>query len=286
MCSFEECAYDVWPQKLSVHTHTHTRAHTPAYYKAHGIRFAFKEAKEQQVEATLAAAAREKIWSIKRSNDNKTNNDIRNEVFMTDVIPQYNTKTMTDMYNIYLFDYIGEQFQGFTLMKTHTVVMGVRSDKGYPTPTRRPDERLAKTCGHELGHALGLGHPRQKFHPNGVSQLYDETLGRDNPDNLMCGGKEKNGGGGSGLLPWQVEIVRMEACKFLGVENAWCLILKCSQLGGKWARIYVIIISCVQIDHNTNNIEAYMFEGKWNKVQNNHLKKQQNVLDPSHPQSL
>ena len=189
------------------------------YYKKHGIRWESSGCVELNVAESaseenmaMCAEARAKTNKINRQNA-AGNNDIRREVFLKTLVPQY--KTHLDTYDVYLFDFIGDGFQGVTWFDTRTVVMGLRSTKGYTSPTRRPDACLAKTAAHELGHALGLGHPKGKTHPDGVSQLFDTRTGRENPDNLMCGGKDSNGGGGTDLLQWQVDIVRKEARNFL-----------------------------------------------------------------------
>jgi hypothetical protein len=36
-------------------------------------------------------------------------------------------------------------------------------------------------------------------------------------DNVMVGGQDKRGGGGSGLLEWQIMLARMHARRFLGM---------------------------------------------------------------------
>lgn len=64
---------------------------------------------------------------------------------------------------------------------------------------------------HELGHALGLGHPSGMTFKDGTRQCSDDGEMR----NLMCGGKDKHGGGGGYLEPWQICLAREEAAKFL-----------------------------------------------------------------------
>ena len=190
-----------------------------AYFKRHGIQWESGGCVELNVAESgseenkaMCAKARAKIDMITRQNGSD-NNKIRKEVFLETLIPQH--KTQLDTYDVYFFDFIGDGFQGVTWFNTRTVVMGLNSTKGYSSPTRRSAACLAKTAAHELGHALGLGHPRGQKHPNGVSQLFDVRTGKENPDNLMCGGTDKKGGGGTDLLPWQVDIVRKEARKFL-----------------------------------------------------------------------
>lgn len=94
--------------------------------------------------------------------------------------------------------------------ESHTVIMGQRSTKGYPVPTIRPLPCLAKTCAHELGHALDLDHPRGKCFSDGTS--YTHCYGRDN---LMTGGQDNRGGGGSKLEEWQILVARNSAERFL-----------------------------------------------------------------------
>jgi len=89
-------------------------------------------------------------------------------------------------------------------------LLGERSDKGYPSLTRRPHDCLAKTISHELGHALGLGHPREQTFADGKSQII--TAGRRN---LMCGGIDLKGGGGDFLEQWQICLSRCKAEKFI-----------------------------------------------------------------------
>ncbi len=57
----------------------------------------------------------------------------------------------------------------------------------------------AKTCAHELGHALSLDHPGRQRFPNGVS-----CTEQHGSNNLMTGGVDAAGGGGECLEAWQV----------------------------------------------------------------------------------
>merc|ERR1719162_491482 len=98
--------------------------------------------------------------------------------------------------------------------------MGERSTKGYDTPTKRPHRCLGKTAAHELGHALGLNHPHGQFFEDGNPQLLlsrssSNRRGRRPQRNLMEGGSDRNGGGGSYLEQWQCSIARESAHHFL-----------------------------------------------------------------------
>jgi hypothetical protein len=93
--------------------------------------------------------------------------------------------------------------------------MGNRSTKGYTQPTTRPLHCLAKTCAHELGHALGLNHPKGETFSDGTPL----TL-RHGRDNLMTGGADARGGGGTKLEDWQIMVARYHAEQFLSTLNA------------------------------------------------------------------
>ena len=88
--------------------------------------------------------------------------------------------------------------------------MGARSSKGYCVPTMRPVQCLGKTCAHELGHALGLDHPKGCFFSNGVS-----CTQKFGDNNLMTGGADNRGGGGCSLEEWQILVARETAEQFL-----------------------------------------------------------------------
>lgn len=88
--------------------------------------------------------------------------------------------------------------------------MGARSNKGYSEPTLRPLHCLAKTCAHELGHALGLGHPRGQHFSDGTPFSWQFGM-----NNLMTGGQDCKGGGGEKLEDWQILLARSTAEAFL-----------------------------------------------------------------------
>lgn len=137
------------------------------------------------------------------------NKDHRKKLFLQQLLPHAELDLHT--FDVYIFDFIGHQSQGCCISRdTHTVIMGARSTKGYPEPTLRPLPCLAKTCAHELGHALGLNHPRGQHFSDGTPQTM--THGRNN---LMTGGKDSLGGGGEMLEDWQILVARHFAEQFL-----------------------------------------------------------------------
>ncbi len=80
--------------------------------------------------------------------------------------------------NIYLFPYVGETLQGVATLGGNRVLVGVWSDKssGGKKPPQKtlltePEPMvigsLARTMGHELGHALTLEHPAKSAEPKG-----------------------------------------------------------------------------------------------------------------------
>ena len=121
-------------------------------------------------------------------------------------------------YDVYFLDMTGNGSQGVCISREYrSVIMGERSTKGYPEPTKRPHLCLAKTMAHELGHLLELGHPWDKgekkciLFRDGVKQCVE----KDVQHNLMTGGVDKNGGGGYYLESWQICLAREEAMSFL-----------------------------------------------------------------------
>lgn len=159
-------------------------------------------------------ALRTQIWSLNRdpATGMMADKDVRRKIFLENLLPDHHLRM--DTYDVYFFDLVGQQSQGCCISEaTHTVIMGRRSTKGYHTPTERPIECLGKTCAHELGHALGLKHPRGKCFSDGVTC----TLQHGN-DNLMTGGQDAKGGGGTKLESWQIVLARESAEQFLSIN--------------------------------------------------------------------
>lgn len=138
-----------------------------------------------------------------------TGKDLRRSIFMDQLIGRHRLRP--DSYDVWFFDMIGMESQGCCIdRESRTIIMGRRSTKGYDTLTERPIECLAKTCAHELGHALELGHPAGQVFKDGTK--CDAFTGRNN---LMTGGKDSNGGGGELLCHWQILVARNAAETFL-----------------------------------------------------------------------
>lgn len=116
-------------------------------------------------------------------------------------------------YDVWFLDTTGHQSQGICIdRKRRTILMGERSTKGYPRATKRPHDCLSKTMAHELGHALGLDHPKGQTFVDGTPLTRERE--HDHP-NLMSGGSDRKGGGGYFLEDWQVSVARESAAKFL-----------------------------------------------------------------------
>jgi len=166
--------------------------------------------------SALAAHARDEIWSWTRDADGRRRQkQARQQLFLEKLIPHY-AFTANDAYDIHVWDFVGHTFQGCCIdRKTRTICVGARSNKGYAEVTRRPFPCLAKTIAHELGHALGLGHPSQRRFPDGVSMTLDNDR-----SNLMSGGADLRGGGGTELLLWQVMLCRKSAKTFIQAAEA------------------------------------------------------------------
>eukprot|EP00559_Dactyliosolen_fragilissimus_P001984 CAMPEP_0184867836 /NCGR_PEP_ID=MMETSP0580-20130426/27901_1 /TAXON_ID=1118495 /ORGANISM="Dactyliosolen fragilissimus" /LENGTH=67 /DNA_ID=CAMNT_0027368307 /DNA_START=809 /DNA_END=1012 /DNA_ORIENTATION=- len=64
---------------------------------------------------------------------------------------------------------------------------------------------------HELGHALGLNHPK--------GMKFKDGKNRSNKNNLMTGGKDSMGGGGHFLENWQMLLARSHAENFLDIAQ-------------------------------------------------------------------
>ena len=139
------------------------------------------------------------------------NKSHRRSIFLDKLLPNHCHENALKTYDIYFFDFIGQQSQGCCISRqTHTVIMGYRSTKGYTNPTVRPLHCLAKTAAHELGHALSLDHPFGQVFQNGDSKTKKHCR-----DNLMRGGRDVDGGGGNKLEDWQVLVSRKSAMDFL-----------------------------------------------------------------------
>mmetsp|Transcript_6433 Transcript_6433/g.9349 ORF Transcript_6433/g.9349 Transcript_6433/m.9349 type:complete len:327 (+) Transcript_6433:125-1105(+) len=115
-------------------------------------------------------------------------------------------------YEVWFMDTIGDTLQGVCIdRRNRTIIMGERSTKGYKNLTARPHECLAKTMAHELGHALGLNHPK--------GMKFKDGKNRSNKNNLMTGGKDSMGGGGHFLENWQMLLARSHAENFLDIAQ-------------------------------------------------------------------
>lgn len=165
----------------------------------------------EEVSGTSQGELRRQIWNLSRDRASGKMNgkDVRRDIFINKLIGQANINPTT--YDVWIFDFIGMKSQGCCIDRfNRVIIMGQRSTKGYIEPTLRPLTGLAKTMAHELGHALGLNHPKGRKFKDGTTQTVDTAR-----NNLMIGGVDETGGGGELLCRWQVLLARHFALKFL-----------------------------------------------------------------------
>lgn len=148
---------------------------------------------------------KDSIWSLCRGEDGKmTGKGLRKEVFLGHLMkdPPFDAHSA---FNIWIFDFLGHGSQGVCIDRdSHSVIIGQRSNKGYPEIVFRPLPCLGKTMAHELGHALGLDHPEGCRFIDGIPFCGTKK-------NLMTGGSDRRGGGGDYLEDWQIIVTRENA---------------------------------------------------------------------------
>ena len=183
------------------------------YWKQAGIHWNVSDCRECPIQHVLpnqeeSQALAEHMHSLTRQSNGRQRRRMVNTIVsgFQDLLPSHSVssqsvKTSNLPVNVWLVDVVGQNLQGFCLPKERTIFLGERSNKGYPTLTRRPLDCLAKTLAHELGHALGLKHARGQVFRCDDNIVPYNLSGRPN---LMEGGADRDGGGGSFLEDWQI----------------------------------------------------------------------------------